>query len=86
MAGHHSGVQKRIKEVNEKAEFIACTNHSLNLTGAHAASVAVDSVYFFRTVERLFTFFSSSTHRWGILTSITGQAVKRVVETRCTKR
>ena len=31
MAGQHSGVQKRIKEINPKAEFVACTNHSVNL-------------------------------------------------------
>ena len=37
MAGIHRGVQQRIKNVNEKAEFIACTNHSLNLAGVHAA-------------------------------------------------
>ena len=33
MAGIYRGVQQRIKNVNEKVEFIACTNHSLNLAG-----------------------------------------------------
>lgn len=31
MAGRHTGVQARIKEMNLKAEFVACSNHSLNL-------------------------------------------------------
>ena len=44
MAGVHTGVQAHIKAINPKA----CTNHSLNLVGIHAASVAVDSVTFFR--------------------------------------
>ena len=48
----------------------------------HAASVAVNSVTFFGTVERVLTFFSSSTHRWDVLTSATGQSVKRIIETR----
>ena len=50
MAGQHTGVQKRIKEMNKKAEFVACTNHSLNLVGVHAASVAVNSITFFLDV------------------------------------
>lgn len=86
MAGVHTGVQKRIKEINKKAEFVACTNHSLNLAGVHAASVAVNSVTFFGCVERLFVFFSSSTHRWDVLTSVTGQSVKRIIETRWSAR
>lgn len=86
MAGHRSGVQTRIKEVNHKALFIPCTNHSLNLACVHAASVAVDSVTLFGTLDRLFAFFSASTHRWDILTITTGQAVKRVVETRWSSR
>lgn len=63
MAGRHSGVQKHIKGINPKAEFVAFTNHSLNLACVHAASVAVNSFTFFGTVERVSTFFSSSTHR-----------------------
>ena len=63
MSGVHSGVRARIKEVNPKAQFVACTNHSLNLVGVHGASVAIDSITFFGTLERVFVFFSSSTHR-----------------------
>ena len=40
MAGHRSGVQKRISEINPKALFEPCTNHSLNLACVHAASVS----------------------------------------------
>lgn len=46
MSGRHSGVQMRIKAVNKNAQFVACSNHSLNLVGVHAASIAVDSVTF----------------------------------------
>ena len=81
MAGKHTGVQTRIKEINPNAEFVACTNHSLNLACVHAASTAIDSIKFFITIKHLFSFFSSSTHRWGVLLSVTGQGVKRSVET-----
>lgn len=86
MAGKHSGVQTRIKEINPNAEFVACTNHSLNLACLHAASTAIDSVTFFGTIEKLFSLFSSSTHRWDVLLSVTGQGVKRSVETRWSAR
>lgn len=86
MAGKHSGVQTRIKEINPNAEFVACTNHSLNLACLHAASTAINSITFFGTIEQLFSLFSSSTHRWNVLLSVTGQGVKRSVETRWSAR
>lgn len=86
MAGKHSGVQTRIREINPNAEFVACTNHSLNLACLHAASTAIDSITFFGTIEQLFSLFSSSTHRWDVLLSFTGQGVKRIVETRWSAR
>ena len=86
LSGKHSGVQKRIKDVNPKAEFVPCSNHSLNLAGVHAAAVTTHSVTFFGAVERLFTFFSSSTHRWDVLIKVTGHGVKRVIETRWSAR
>ncbi|GFU46297.1 DUF4371 domain-containing protein [Trichonephila clavipes] len=39
MAGCHTGVQQRIKNINPNAEFVPCSNHSLNLVCVHAASV-----------------------------------------------
>ena len=67
MAGHISGVQKHILDMNPKAVFVPCNNHSLNLAGVHAVGVGTQSVTFFGTVEKVYTFFSSSTHRWVVL-------------------
>ena len=65
------------------SEFVACTNHSLNLACLHAACTAIDSLTFFGTIEKLFSFFFySSTRRWEVLLYVTGQGVKRSVETR----
>lgn len=86
MSGIHNGVQARIKALNPKALFVACTNHSLNLAGVHAASESVNSVTFFGILEKLFAFFSASTVRWNALVAVTGQAVKRVTETRWSAR
>lgn len=60
MSGRISGVQQRIQTRNSKALFVNCDNHSLNLSGVHAASQDPVVVTFFGTVEKIF-FFSRST-------------------------
>ena len=47
MAGIRSGVQCRIKQVNFKAIFILCANHSLNLAGVHSVASSEHSARFF---------------------------------------
>lgn len=86
MAGKHSGVQQRIQEINPKAEFVPCSNHSLNLVCLHAASVEASSVTFFGTLERCYSFFATSTHRWEVLIAATGKSLKRVQDTRWSAR
>ena len=86
MAGIHTGVQRQIRNVNPKAEFVACANHTLNLAGVHAAGVSVSSITFFGTVERAYSFFSSSTHRWDIMNAHIPKVLKRIVETRWSAR
>lgn len=57
MAGKQSGVQKRIKDINPHAQFVPCSNHSLNLVCLHAASVETGSTTFFGTLERYVRYF-----------------------------
>jgi len=35
-SGFDYGAQRRIKEINSKAVYVLCGNHSLNLAGIHA--------------------------------------------------
>ena len=86
MAGIHMGVQQQSRNMNPKAEFVACANHSLNLAGVHAAGVSVRSITFFGTVEIIYSFFSSSTHRWDIMNAHIPKVLKRIVETRWSAR
>jgi hypothetical protein len=46
MAGVHSGVQKRVLDLNPRAVFVPCNNHSLNFVGIHAAHVKVQAPTF----------------------------------------
>ena len=86
MSGHYSGLQTRFKEVNKYADYVPCTGHSLNLVGLKAAECCLPCVNFFSIVQRLYTFFAASTHRWGVLTNRLQPrklvVVKRLIDTR----
>ena len=58
MAGHVSGVQRRILDKNPNALFINCYNRSLNLACVHAASKETITFFFFES-SKLFTNFSA---------------------------
>ncbi|GFY36516.1 hypothetical protein TNCV_27221 [Trichonephila clavipes] len=57
MAGCHTGVQPRMKDINPNAEFVPYSNYSLNLVSVHAPSVEVNSVTFFLYSRTLLLFF-----------------------------
>lgn len=76
MSGIYSGLQARIKELNPLAEYIPCAGHSLNLVGVSAAESCGTAVDFFGFVQQIYNFFSSSTHRWAILTAKLGSGSK----------
>ena len=63
-----SGVQCRIKQVNYKAIFIPCVNHSLNLTGVHAVASSEHSATFFAIVERVLLLFFCFYSKMGSVT------------------
>ena len=63
MAGHISGLQQRICDRNNKALFVNCDHHSLNLAGAYSAKQDPVVVRFFWTLENIYSFFSHSTIR-----------------------
>ncbi|XP_013794338.1 uncharacterized protein LOC106478345 [Limulus polyphemus] len=49
MADAYSGLQARIKELNELAHFVPCAAHSLNLVGASSADSCLDAITFCKT-------------------------------------
>ena len=56
MARVRGGVQRLLRNINEKAKFVPCSNHSLNLCGVHASAVNVSAITFFGGIERFYTF------------------------------
>ena len=77
MSGKYNGMQARIRQLNELAEYIPCAAHSLNLVGQFAAGCCQEAVIFFDFVQNIYTFFSASTYRWGLLTSALSEADSR---------
>ena len=69
MSGRYNGLQARIKQLNEFADFVPCFAHSLNLVGKCAAECCEEANIFFAFVENIHTFFSASTNRWSLLTA-----------------
>ena len=66
MAEVRTGVQRRIKDINSKALFIPCGNHSLNLAGVHAVGSSEVPKHFLLLWKEFISFFAS-THRWKVL-------------------
>ena len=82
MSGIHSGVQQTIKNINPKAQFVPCGNHTLNFAGVHAVGSSQLSEKFFAVLERLYAFFAASPYRWGVLLKHAPITLKRAIDTR----
>lgn len=67
MSGIYKGVQAKIKESCQYAEYIPCSAHSLNLVGTCAAQSCQESVKFFNIFQELHNLTTLSTQRSQIL-------------------
>ena len=67
MSGIYSGVQANITKHAPSADFVPCSAHSLNLVGHKSAECCDEASNFFAIVQRIYNFFSASTHRWKLL-------------------
>lgn len=67
MRGKHNGLQKKILEINNRAFYVPCSAHSLNLVVNDAANVTHETVNFFNIIQEIYVFFSSSTKRWSVI-------------------
>lgn len=63
MNGMYKGLQARIREHNEKALYVHCKAHCLNLVLVESAKSNVHFVTFFNLVDKLYVFCTSSTKK-----------------------
>ncbi|XP_020270755.1 zinc finger MYM-type protein 1-like [Asparagus officinalis] len=83
MKGKHQGVQIRTLDINPRAFYIPCGCHSLNLALCDMAKSCVKARNFFAYVQKVYTLFAKSTHRWdGLKTYVKGLAPKPLLVTR----
>lgn len=69
MSGAYSGVQKQIIAKQENALYVHCCAHNLNLVLNDAMNGIPEVTRFFKTVERIYTFFGNSIKRWALLST-----------------
>lgn len=89
MRGKHSGVQKRVLDINPRAFYVPCSAHSLNLVVNDTAACCLQAVDFFSTIQEVYNFFSASTSRWDVLKQHIGESgltVKPLSDTRWESR
>ncbi|XP_043484549.1 zinc finger MYM-type protein 1-like [Leptopilina heterotoma] len=86
MSGKYHGLQARIKNLSPTAFYVPCTNHSLNLVLNFACESCLQVVIYFDFVQKIFTFFSASTHRWNILKENCKTVPKQLSNTRWSAR
>ena len=83
MKGVHSGVQKRLLNINSRAFFTPCACHNYNLLLADMVKTCPDALTFFGTIQRVYTIFSASTKRWSLFRKhVSNLSVKPLCETR----
>lgn len=85
MSGKYNGLQACICEKNKLAFYVPCTAHSLNLVGECSVGECINAINFFGVLQQLYTFFSASTHRWGVLEDANSN-VKSLSKTRWSRR
>ena len=83
MKGKHQGVQRRLLDVNPRAFYVPCGCHTLNFALYDMAKSCVKAINFFAYVQKVYTLFSGSTHRWDVLkTYVKGLSPKALSVTR----
>lgn len=83
MRGCNKGVQSRILRMNNRALFVPCGCHSLNLLLGDMAKSSVIAKSFFGIVQQIYVLFSASVQRWQILKQhVKNLTVKPLSDTR----
>ena len=86
MKGKHSGVQARMLDINPKAVYVPCANHTLNLVVVDSANSSTKALTFFGVLTKLYVLFSSSAQRWEILKKHVELSIKSQSDTRWESR
>jgi len=81
MSGKFEGLQAHIKRACDKAFYVPCAGHSLNLVGVHTVESCLEAINFFGFLQKLYVFFSSSPRKWNIFKEFlnAGNSMQKVV-------
>ena len=73
-------------DINPKAVYVPCANHTLNLVVVDSANSSTEALTFFGVLTRLYVLFSSSAQRWEILKKHVELSIKSQSDTRWESR
>nr|XP_022908711.1 zinc finger MYM-type protein 1-like [Onthophagus taurus] len=74
MSGIYNGLQQKIKNIQQNAEYVHCASHNLNLVIKDAIEKNKDVSAFFVTLQEIYSFFGNSINRWDLLSKFTGES------------
>ncbi|XP_022908799.2 uncharacterized protein [Onthophagus taurus] len=78
MSGIYNGLQQKIKNIQQNAEYVQCASHNLNLVIMIKVKDAIkknkDVSAFFVTLQEIYSFFGNSVNRWDLLAKFTGES------------
>jgi len=89
MSGKHNGLQARLRKRQQKAKYVHCASHNLNLVVNDSVKNIAEIRQFFEMLETLYTFFGNSILRWSMLkkeSSDISRSLKRLCPTRWSSR
>ena len=92
MSGQYTGLQKRIKQKSNNAEYIHCAAHNLNLVLNDSVNNISEMIVFYSLINQIYVYFSESLPRWQSLrnvseeTCIIQKTLKRLCPTRWSSR
>lgn len=92
MSGKYSGLQSRIKQKSQNAEYVHCASHNLNLVLNDSVNDITEMIVFYDLINQIYMFFSESLPRWQALretsveSCIVSKTLKRLCPTRWSSR
>lgn len=74
MSSTYNGLQQKIRNIQQNAEYVHCASHNLNLVLKDAIEKNKDVSAFFITLQDIYSFFGNSINRWDLLSKLTGES------------
>ena len=73
MSGQYTGLQTRIKQKSNNAEYVHCAAHNLNSVLNDSVNNITEMIVFYSLINEIYVYFSESLPRWQLLRNVSGE-------------